>query len=60
VGKDRKKTQEEPQSETVSEEELDKAEGEPLPDREAMTILPVGVDPVPGSKFLPEPPGIKD
>jgi hypothetical protein len=40
--------------EDLSEEELDRQEGESLPDREVMTILPI--DPTAASKFLPEPP----
>ena len=40
--------------EALSEEELERQDAEPLPDREVMTILPI--DPTAGSKFLPEPP----
>jgi hypothetical protein len=34
----------------VTADELESAKGEALPDREAMTILPVGVDPL-GAPF---------
>jgi hypothetical protein len=45
-----KETQQE--HEPLDEEELEKQEGEPLPDREVMTILPIE----PTETFLPEPP----
>jgi hypothetical protein len=41
----------------ISEEELEQAEGEQLPDREEMTILPIPGDPVGGGFTIPvEPP----
>jgi hypothetical protein len=42
----------------LTEEELEQVEGEPLPDREEMTILPIPGDPLGGSGFtIPiEPP----
>lgn len=40
--------------ETLSEEELERQQGEELPDREVTMVLPI--DPTGGSKFLPEPP----
>jgi hypothetical protein len=43
-------TNEEPK---LTADELESAKGEALPDREAMTILPVGVDPLGGPFPLP-------
>ena len=37
----------------VTADELESAKGQALPDREAMTILPVGVDPLGGPFPLP-------
>jgi hypothetical protein len=48
------KTQHEEQYEPLEEGELEKQDGEPLPDREVMTILPI--EPTAPAKFLPEPP----
>jgi hypothetical protein len=42
------------EAQALSDEELDGQEGEELPDREVMTILPI--DPTAGSKFLPDAP----
>jgi hypothetical protein len=44
----------EEQYEPVNDDELEKQEGEPLPDREVMTILPI--DPTAPAKFIPPPP----
>ena len=43
------------QDHNVSPDELKSVEGEPLPDREAMSILPVGVDPLGGPFPLDSP-----
>ena len=46
------KEREQTESEPLTEEELEEADGEPLPDREVMTILPIeptgpGIEPPP-------------
>ncbi len=44
----------EPEPEALDEDELEQQDGEPLPDREVMTILPI--EPSPGPYLPPEPP----
>jgi hypothetical protein len=41
--------------EELTEEELERADGEPLPDREAMSVIIRGVEPLP-LPVIPEPP----
>ena len=41
------------QPEPLEDEELERQEGEPLPDREVMTILPI--EPTAGYHVLPDP-----
>ena len=48
------KEQQPQEQEPLEDEELERQEAEPLPDREAMMILPI--DPTGTKPFLPEPP----
>jgi hypothetical protein len=45
---------EQAQRDAVPDEELERQEGEPLPDREVMTILPIELQPVP--RVIPDAP----
>jgi hypothetical protein len=43
--------------EELTEEELERADGEPLPDREQMTLIH-GVQPLPQPIVIDDPPGL--